>query len=730
MDIEYSMDQVFIKKVTDILEINLGNEQFGVRKLARELGMSRSNLHRKLQSIKGQSASQFISEYRLNKAMAMLKKDIATASEISYSVGFGSPSYFNKCFHKYYGYPPGEAKFRDIKSSHQEDSSIPIIKTDKPYRNFQIRKIALVVVAVIISVLILSYVIYSNDNLISKKTEVELKDKSIAVLPCMNLSDEKDNQYFADGQMEAILNHLTKISELRVISRTTMLNYRETTKSIPEIAKELGVKYVLELSVQKSGQKVNITAQLIDADTDRHLWSNNYIRDLKDVFAIQTEIAKRVARELKAKIAPNEQAVIESIPTSDLTAYDFYLKGLDYNHRSLQSEYFHYAIQMFERSVEIDPNFTLAWVGLASVSSNIYWFNFEGSEKHKKIIKKYLDKAIALDPDLPEVKLEEGLYYYRTELNYPKAIEILKKLKSEYPNNFQLHAWLGYVNRRMGRFEKFKEYMDKVILMNPSSWGAYFATGETLIMLRRYKEAEDYLKTAIELNPAESNNFIFLARLYLITGDVNKARRLLNENRNISEPVINKTRSYIELMNRKYKLALQILESSPHELIISHEAYSTKSLQIGLIYYEMLNEKQSYMQFQKAREILEEKLMAFPNDSRIYSSLGIVYAGLGMKEESLDAGNRALSLMNVSIDALRGVYREIDMARILMMLGDNDKAIVKLEFLLQQYSFLSVEILKNDPFWDPLRALDSFITLINNPKYQINLDNYESKMKS
>ena len=242
-------------------------------------------------------------------------------------------------------------------------------------------------------------------------------------------------------------------------------------------------------------------------------------------------------------------------------------------------------------------------------------------------------------------------------------------------------------------------------------------------MLRRYREAEAYLKTAIELNPAEANNYILLARLYLITGDVNKARTLLNQNRNISEPVINKTRSYIELMNRKYELAIQILESSPHELIVSHEAYSTKSLQLGLIYYEMLNKKQSNMHFQKAKKDLEEKLVEFPNDSRIHSSLGIVYAGLGMRKESLEAGNRALSLMNVSIDALRGVYREIDMARILMMLGDNDEAIEKLEFLLQQYSFLSVEILKNDPFWDPLRKLESFKTLINNAKYQVNLAN-------
>ncbi len=185
-----------------------------------------------------------------------------------------------------------------------------------------------------------------------------------------------------------------------------------------------------------------------------------------------------------------------------------------------------------------------------------------------------------------------------------------------------------------------------------------------------------------------------------------------------------------ELMNRKYELATQILESSPEELIVSHEAYSTKSLQLALIYYEMLNEKQSNIYFQKARKVLEDKLMEFPNDSRIYSSLGITYAGLGMKEEAMEANNKALSLMNSSIDALRGVYRELDMARILVLLGNNDGAIEKLEFLLQQYSFLSVELLKNDSFWDPLREMESFKIMINNPKYQINLANNEYKMKS
>ena len=188
--------------------------------------------------------------------------------------------------------------------------------------------------------------------------EIRIVDKSIAVLPFKNLSADEENQYFADGQMEAILNHLAKIKDLRVISRNTMEMYRESNKSTPTIASEVGVSYILEGSVQRYADNVRITVQLIEGNTDQHLWSDNYDRYLTDIFAIQTEIAKSVAQELRATITSREQAVIESVPTSDLTAYDFYLKGVDSLSRSIQLEDYRYAIKMFDRAVEIVPNFT------------------------------------------------------------------------------------------------------------------------------------------------------------------------------------------------------------------------------------------------------------------------------------------------------------------------------------------------------------------------------------
>jgi len=582
----------------------------------------------------------------------------------------------------------------------------------------------IIIVGLIAAVAISFY----NRSMPKAKSANLITNKSIAVLPFEDLSSGGDTEWFCDGVTEDIRTNLSKIKGIeKVISYTSVMQYKENRPTIPEIGKKLGVSYILEGSVRKQNNQIIITAQLIDARSDTHLWSNNYIRDLTDIFAIQSEIAESVAKELGAKITPDEQSNIESVPTSNIEAYDFYLKandfylkGVDYSQRGMLKENFSYAIQMFEQAIAIDSNYTMAWVGLTQAYSDLYWFNYEGDIDYLIKIKECLDKAIALNPDLLEVKLGEGIYYYRCLLDYPKAIEIFEKLQSKYPNNYELYAWPGYAYRRAGQFEKFKENMDKVISLNPSDWRTYFAIGETFIMLRKYKEAENYLKIAIELNPSAIYNFIFLTRLYLITGQVDQARTLLSE---INLPEMDYYKSNVEFNDKNYDKAITILENSSHTLTVNHETYTPKQLHLALIYYVMNNKEQANIYFQEARIILEKNLDEHQNDSRIFSSLGIVYAGLGMREKAIEANNKAIRIMNISIDALRGVHRELDMARILMMLGDHNKAIEKLEFLLQQKSFLSVELLKNDPFWNPLREIAAFKTLIANPKYQITMMN-------
>jgi len=604
----------------------------------------------------------------------------------------------------------------------KKTAKVSVASSDTALSNVRFNYI--IIIGLITAVAISFY----NRSLPKTKSANLITNKSIAVLPFEDLSSGGDTEWFCDGVTEDIRTNLSKIKGIeKVISYTSVMQYKENRPTIPEIGKKLGVSYILEGSVRKQDNQIIITAQLIDARSDTYLWSDNYIRDLTDIFAIQSEIAESVAKELGAKITPDEQSNIESVPTSNIEAYDFYLKandfylkGVDYSQRGMLKENFSYAIQMFEQAIAIDSNYTMAWVGLTQAYSDLYWFNYEGDIDYLIKIKECLDKAIALNPDLLEVKLGEGIYYYRCLLDYPKAIEIFEKLQSKYPNNYELYAWPGYAYRRAGQFEKFKENMDKVISLNPSDWRTYFALGETFIMLRKYKEAENYLKIAIELNPSAMYNFIFLTRLYLITGQVDQARTLLSE---INLPEMDYYKSNVEFNDKNYDKAITILENSSHTLTVNHETYTPKQLHLALIYYVMNNKEQANIYFQEARIILEKNLDEHQNDSRIFSSLGIVYAGLGMREKAIEANNKAIRIMNISIDALRGVHRELDMARILMMLGDHNKAIEKLEFLLQQKSFLSVELLKNDPFWNPLREIAAFKTLIANPKYQITMMN-------
>ncbi|MEP0132104.1 MAG: adenylate/guanylate cyclase domain-containing protein [Eudoraea sp.] len=554
-----------------------------------------------------------------------------------------------------------------------------------------------------------------------EKVASEIIDKSIAVIPFDDMSPGSDQKYLADGMQEAILNHLAKIKDMRVISRTTMEAYRESNKSTPSIARDVGVSYILEGSIQRIANKVRITVQLIQGNSDKHLWSENYDRDLSDIFTIQTEIAKRVAKELNTTISVKDRTLIETIPTTNLTAYDYYLKGMDFRNRSNEEEDLRFAAQMFSQAIEIDSTFTLAWVGLASTSRSTYWYRFNRTEELLVKTKQYLDRAIALDPDNFEVRLEAGKYHYQCKLDYGKALPIFEKLRSEYPNNSQLYAWTGYIYRRMGNFEKSFNSLDRAILLNPSSWNERANAAYTLVILGRYGEAEDYYTTVLDLNPSWDDGYSSLVELYQITGKIEQARRFTRNKNPDDHPWMYMTMSKTELLERNYDEAIRIIEASPSEFLVYEDEFIPRSQQLGLIYLMMSNRELATTHFQEARLILEDKLKELPDDPRLYSSLGIVYAGLGLKEEAVKAGNKALSIINFSVDAIEGYYRELDMARILTMNGRYDEAIKKLEFLLQRNGHLSMELLKRDPFWDPLRDINEFKELIENPKYQLSL---------
>jgi len=495
--------------------------------------------------------------------------------------------------------------------------------------------------------------------------------------------------------------------------------------SVSEIAKEVGVNYLLGGSVQKIGNLVKVHAQLIKASTDDIIWQGTHIKDIGDIkkyFEIQSEISKTIAEEIGANITPEESNNIEVISTESSIAYDFYLRGKDYQNRSLYKEDGEFAIQMFEKAVETDPNFVLAWVGLAATSRGMIWIGFGRSEQTLKKTKEYLDRAKRLDANLLEVRFEEGCYYYQCERNYPEALNIFETLKKEYPKNDEVTAYIGYVYRRMGEFQKALEYQKNTIALNPWNWGQWLNIGNTYRVIHEYDDAEYCIEKAIELNPSFYGNYYVLLDMYLNNGQLEKAKELLiNNHQIINYEGIIIGRAFLEILLGNYQSAISIIESIPTNEIEQQEALKLKQLELGLIYRLMANEEMAILNFNVAKTFFEDKILNSFDDSRPYRCLGLAYAGLGMKEQAIKAGNKAIQLMNFTIDFHGGFDTELDMVRILLMVGEYEDALTRLEFIIAHNGRITVKELKLDPFWNPVRKMEKFQSIINNPKYQVNL---------
>ena len=404
----------FIEQAEALILENLGNEQFGVSELADAMNMSRSNLLRKIKKQTQLSASQFIRQVRLKEAMELLKEDSSTVSEISYQVGFGSTSYFIKCFREQYGYPPGEVGKGAIE-----------VETENVKPNYWKIYRWPIIVGTSIVLLIVAFLIFNKTDTV-QELEVE---KSIAVLPFKNESADSTNLYFVNGLMESALNNLQKIEDLRVISRTSVEKYRKTDKGIPEIAEELHVNYLVEGSGQRVGNQVLLNVQLINASTDTPIWVEQYSSEVEDIFGLQNDVAKKIADAIEAVVTPTELEQIEKRPTENLVAYDYYLQALDY---SRTNEDLEKAIPLFEKAVKQDEQFALAYANLA-----ISYYNLDIFQKQKRytdLINNYADKALLYDSKNDVSLISKALYYMHTE-EYRLALPHLEKALEYNPNS-------------------------------------------------------------------------------------------------------------------------------------------------------------------------------------------------------------------------------------------------------------------------------------------------------
>jgi TolB-like protein/AraC-like DNA-binding protein len=483
MNLSHANDKEFIQSLSEIILKNLGDENFGVKELARETGMNHSTIFRRVKTVTNKSISQFIRELRLQRAKEMLQLESITVSEVAYKVGFSSHTYFNNCFHEYFGYPPGEVRRKGL--NNQNPTAEPPAtdprdaeqETEKQKPKPGKQKLLsprnmLFAVAGMMAILFTVYKLNNpsgnrldpGNNVIISETE-----KSIAILPFKNLSDDKDNQYFADGIMEEILNHLFGIGELRVISRTSVEQFRESVLAVPEIARKLGVNFILEGSVQRYDDNVRINVQLIDTRNDQHIWVGKFDKTLGDVLIAQSEIATQIAKELQVSLSPEEIERINKIATQDPEAYNLYLKGRFF-WRLRTEEGLKKSQEYFEKALSADPDFALAYAGLADVFFIQAFRGWEPRIDSYAKAKKAALYALKLDKNLAEAYATLGgiLTYY--EWNWEEAGQKLIIASELNPNYATAHQYLSEFFNVLGEFGKARIQINLALKLDPFSY--------------------------------------------------------------------------------------------------------------------------------------------------------------------------------------------------------------------------------------------------------------------
>jgi len=558
----------------------------------------------------------------------------------------------------------------------------------------------------IIALILIVFGILVIPKLFKSSEEVE---KSIAVLPFRNLSNDTSQLYFCDGFTEEILNNLQKVKSFTVRSRTSTDQYRDTKKSTTTIGNELNVNYLVEGSVGREGDDLKIWIQLIDSRADKHIWASDYTREMKQIFSLQSEIAKEIASELKALLSPEEIDNIEKKATENFEAYNYYLQGNYYNWKGNSSQDFKTAIELYEKAIELDPGFAAAYSKIAQCHLSQYWFFTDHSEDVKYKCKQAIDKAFEIDPNLPEAHLALGYYYYWGFLKYQLALEQAEIVLKEQPGNPEAYFLLAAVYRRSGNWEKAKECFVNAFEHNPRSAQYALNAGETYDMLRDYSQAQYYYQLGCMLQPDWVDTYVYLSRMYLKSeGNTRKARELLENavqgNKFFaSDSMIIETNITIKIYDGKYQEALNDLSHYKSDVFQMQFYYRPKYLYYATIYGLMNQPQLELAYYDSARIFLENKITQIEEDPRMLSSLGIAYAGLGFIDQAINTGNKAVKLLPIDKEAYKGVFLANDLALIHVMLGQYDKALEQIDYLLSIPGSLSTKILELDPRWSPLK---------------------------
>jgi TolB-like protein/Flp pilus assembly protein TadD len=552
-------------------------------------------------------------------------------------------------------------------------------------------------------------------------------DKSVAVLPFENLSSDKENAFFAQGIQDEIITTLSRISGLRVISRTSTANYKSAPENLPEIARQLRVSNVLEGSVQKVGDRVHINVQLIQADNDAHLWAQSYDRQLTDIFGVEAEVAKSIADSLQTTLSPQEKARVETKPTTNADAYVLYLRGRDYQTRPdnlLQD--FRSAINLYDQAIKLDPKFALAHARLSATASNVYHF-YEPTETWKQKAHAEALESLRLQPNLGEGHLALGLYHYYMESDYEAALRELGLAAEALPNDGDVGLYTAAVERRRGKWTQAIAAYQHAEQVDPRNTVMLYDSAQTYFGLRDWRTAAERMDRVLALFPDSFNVKIQRAYIEFLwkgsTAPIKAALETLPPNFD-PDGVVTFARWDVSLMDRDVVAAQKALAACQLDTIASQTGVPLpKSYLQACVDLVRGDAAKARTEFETARPSIEKIVVNSPQDGTRRAQLGLLYAFLGRKEDALREGQRAMELKPITHDVIEGAVVEDFYTLTCARLGESDKAISRIERLLTtpfavDYADESITLsdLRQRWEWDPLRKDPRFQKILTEPE--------------
>jgi TolB-like protein/Tfp pilus assembly protein PilF len=543
-------------------------------------------------------------------------------------------------------------------------------------------------------------------------------DKSVAVLPFQNLSDDPANAYFADGIQEEVLTRLTKIGDLKVISRTSTQGYQSDPNNLAEIAKQLGVANILEGSVQKAGDQVRVNVHLVNVQTGSQLWAETYDRKLSDIFSVETEIAKGIAESLQAKLTGREEQALAATPTNNPQAYDAYLRGLAFEARgNYASDALFKAIEFYDLAVRLDANFALAWARLSGVHALLYSNRRDTTAARRDAAKEALENAQKLQPTTPETLLFTGYYQYWVLQDYGLAKATFGRVSKMLPGNSEVLYALGAIARSEGHWEESIGYWERGLALNPRNTALLTEVAFTYAALRQFPTAEKLYDRALDILPNELSLTALKASIYQAEGNLQDAAKLLvqvNEQTNSDVAVRIKLTQWRLERNTE---ALRQIQTRETRLQFT-SGIEKGSKQVGLALAQRIagETAQAKADAEQARNTLESLKKDQPDNAFVAAALAVAYAILDQKELALNEAQRATTLLPSNKDHLSGPAFEENLALVEMIVGENSRAIATLTRLLRTpyggwlYSPTPITsaLLRLDPMWDSLRSDSMF----------------------